>query len=123
MLESILCKVIDSLKQKHSLTKYQTNQLQLALKYWKKDSLVYPSALKSKLNIDIVKMYEILEDIKLMGILERNYEVYCFECSHFKGKILRTPTDMEENFTCDFCNHEFDPIKDTILIYRVIKDE
>ena len=122
MLESILYEVIENLKQKHSLTDYQIQELQLSLKYWYKKTLVYPSALKSKLNVDILKMYEILEDIKSMGILERNYEVYCAKCSHFKGKILRTPTDMDKDLSCDFCNHEFDPLNDTIMIYRVVKE-
>lgn len=123
MLEGISQTVIDNLKQKHSLTDYQTNQLQLSLKHWTKNTLVYPSALKSKLNVEILKMYDMLEDIRAMGILERNYEVYCFKCSHFKGKILKTPTDMPEDLSCDFCNHEFDPLNDTIMIYRVVKDE
>ncbi|SHH90541.1 hypothetical protein SAMN02745135_02616 [Caloranaerobacter azorensis DSM 13643] len=123
MSPDILLNVIENLKTKYNLTEYQIKQLSKSMKTWKLNDRVYPSALKSRINVDIVTMYKILEEIKDMGILETNYEVYCFECSRFKGKLLRTLTDMPEDLTCDFCNHTFDPLEDTIKIYRVIKDE
>lgn len=124
MLESTFSNVMKSLIAKHNLTKYQIDELSKNMKYWRINDLIYPSSLKSKLNIQILKMYEILEDIENMGFLEKNYEIYCFDCSRFKGKILKTLTDdLIKDLTCDFCNKDFDVLSDTIMIYRVVKDE
>ena len=119
MLESTLLNVIESLKIKHKLTAYQERKLTNYMRYWKEDDYIYPGVLKSKLNISIKETYEILEYIKSLGILENVFEVYCKSCSKSKGLYLKSLTDMPEDLSCDFCNHEFNVLEDTIVLYKV----
>lgn len=92
--------------------------------FLKKGHYIYPGQLKSTLNMDIVAVYHLLEAMREKRILERSYEVYCSNCHRFKGEILDSLTQLTLNIaTCDFCNHEFSPIEDTIMIYKVIYDE
>lgn len=123
MLENTLLMHIDSLKEKYNLTSYQIKKLSEQLKYWKKGTLVYPGALKSKINMNIKDVYDILEKFTKDGTLERNYEIYCTECKKFKGKIVRSLSDIPEDCSCDFCDDPIDPLYDTIAIYRVVLDE
>ncbi|WP_252225470.1 hypothetical protein [Clostridium sp. ZBS2] len=120
MLENTLSIVIENLKIKHNLTDYQIKQLSKSMKFWKTGDYIYPGHIKSKLNISIISAYEILETIKLMGILDNVYEVYCRKCSKSKGVFLDTLTDIKEDLCCDFCNYKFDALKDTITLYKVI---
>lgn len=123
MLESTLLNHITILKDKYNLTPYQIKQLSLQLKYWKKNHRVYPGLIKSKLGIDIKNTYSILEYFRSANILERNFELYCSKCHKFKGKVVRALNDIPEDCSCDFCDNTFDPLKDTIVIYRVISNE
>lgn len=120
MLESTLSIALKNLIQKRNLTKRQTDLLNQTFKFLKKGSIIYPGQLKSMLNIEIVEVYRILEGLTEQGLLERNYEIYCSNCHKFKGKILQALTSMNEETACDFCNNTFDPVKDTIMIYRVV---
>lgn len=123
MLKTTSLKLIEDLTKRHKLTEYQIDRLSKLLKFWRKGSIIYPGMLKSKLHISIKETYDILEYMLKEGFLERNFEIYCSECNKFKGKIVRSLTDIPEDCCCEFCNHEIDPITDTIAIYRVIKDE
>ncbi|MGG0480450.1 hypothetical protein ABE039_20780 [Priestia megaterium] len=123
MLENILSTAIKNLTDKHELTEYQVKQLKKYVELWDEGEYIYPSTLKSKLNVDIVKTYKMLEVMRKMGILQRSYEVYCPNCHRFKGKILTTLTEVDPDLNCDFCNHDFDPLEDTIMIYKVLPYE
>lgn len=123
MLENTLSIVIENLKSKHNLKDYQVKQLSRNMKFWKRGDYIYPGHIKSKLNISIIAAYEILETIKSMGILDNVYEVYCRNCSKSKGIFLDTLTDIKEDLSCDFCNHEFNSLEDTIALYKVIINE
>lgn len=114
---------IENLKKKHNLTEYQINNLTELLKYKVKGDLIYPGGLKSKLNIDIKKAYIILEDIKEMGYLTNIFEIYCRSCSKSKGIYVHNLSEIPKDIACDFCNHEFNSLDDTIALYRVIKDD
>lgn len=119
MLESTLLTVIENLKSKHKLTVYQEKKLTEFMRYWKTNDYIYPGVLKSKLNISIQEAYGILEDVKSIGLLENAFEVYCKKCSKSKGIYLRSLTDMPEALSCDFCNHEFNALEDTVVLYKV----
>ncbi|MBR9649461.1 response regulator [Clostridium tyrobutyricum] len=92
-------------------------------KYWIKDQIVYPTYIKSLLYISYRETYEVLDIIKELGILEYNFEIYCSKCEKFQDfKILRSLNEFPEKLYCE-SGHKLDPLKDTVLIYRVIKDE
>lgn len=92
-------------------------------KYWKKDKIVYPTQIKSLLYISYKQTYEILDIIKELGVLEYNFQVYCSECEKFQDfKILKSLNQFPEELYCEG-NHRLSPLKDTVLIYKVIRDE
>lgn len=119
MLESTLLTVTESLRNRYKLTSYQEKKLVEFIRYWKINDYIYPGVLKSKLNISIKDAYEILENIKSMDILENVYEVYCKKCSKSKGVYLKSLNSLPEDISCDFCNHEFNVLNDTIVLYKV----
>jgi hypothetical protein len=124
MLENTLSTVFRNLiTQQHDLTPYQTKQFDAFVKHLKKGDHIYPGQLKSKLNMDIKSVYQTLEGLRERGFLESNYEIYCPDCHRFKGEIVDSLTDIDPDASCDFCNHQFEPTKDTIMIYKVINDE
>lgn len=122
MLENTLSIVIENLRNRHDLTEYQVEKLSKIMKFWKKGDYIYPGHLKSKLNISIIDAYKLLETVKAIGLIDNVYEVYCRKCSKSKGIFLNTLTSMNEDLSCDFCNHEFNSLEDTIALYKVIKD-
>lgn len=123
MLETTLLNIIEILTKRNNLKKIQVKQLELQMKHWQKNTIIYPGMFKSKLFISIESAYDILEFLVSQKILERNYEIYCKNCNKFKGIILRTPSEYKSNMYCDFCNNELAPLEDSIVIYRVICDE
>lgn len=82
--------------------------------------LIYAGHLKSKLYIDIKTSYMLLEELKSLGFLINFYEVYCNSCSKSKGVFLKEISDFKIDSCCDFCNHELDPLKDVIVLYKVV---
>lgn len=124
MLESTLSTAFRNLiTQQHDLTPYQTKQFEAYVKQLGKGDYIYPGHLKSKLNMDIKSIYQVLENLRKQQFIESNFEIYCPECHRFKGKIVESLSDIDPDLSCDFCNHQFEPLTDTIMIYKVINDE
>jgi hypothetical protein len=123
MSPTILLDVKSNLEKASIINAKRIDKLIDNMKYWQKGGIVYPSHVKSVLFSDYKVTYEVLEIIKKMGLLEYNYEIYCTECEKFiDSPILRSLNDFPEKIYCEN-NHKLDPLKDTVLIFRVIKDE
>ncbi|WP_143766333.1 hypothetical protein [Clostridium felsineum] len=92
------------------------------MELWDLNHIVYPSQIKSMLFIKYKSVYEVLDVIRDLGILEYNYQIYCSKCERFLDKkILRSLNEFPEVLYCDE-NHKLKSLEDTILIYRVIKE-
>ena len=123
MLQNTLYNVKENLLKKCILNEKQVDLLIKNMKFWKVGKTIYPSQLKSLLYVDFKKVYEILEFIKKLGILEYNYEIYCSKCDKFiDSPPLKSLNQFPKDLYCDD-NHKLSPLTDTILIYKVICNE
>lgn len=84
--------------------------------------LIYPGTLKSKANLSIDFVYDLLEELRKESYLELMYELYCPTCHKSKGIFLKALTDWAGSKTCDFCNSEIIPLTDSIVLYRVLEN-
>lgn len=62
-----------------------------------------------------------LEELKSKGYLTTIYEVYCNECSRSKGIFLNSISEFNEDYCCDFCNKQLNPMDNLIVLYKVIE--
>lgn len=123
MSPTILLNVKENLEKASIINEKRIGKLLSSMKLWQKEKIIYPSHIKSILLINYAEAYQVLEIVKDMGILEYNYEIYCSECEKFIDlPVLRSLNEFPEKQYCEK-GHKLDPIKDTVLIYRVIKDE
>lgn len=88
-----------------------------------KGTYIYPRIFKRKFNIDMVKAYEILNNLVRLNILKLSFEVYCNKCDKFQNDIYDSLNEIPKNLTCEYCDKDIDFSKDIIVIYRVCSDE
>lgn len=122
MLQNILLQVSENLKKTSDLNEKQIEILIKKMRLWKKNTIVYPSNIKSALYIDYKKTYYILNKIKDMGILDYSYELYCSKCEKFLDKSFDTLNELPKEIYCDE-QHKLNPFSDVIVVYKVIYDE
>lgn len=121
MLPNILLNVKQSLENSQILDDKRIEKLIKNMETWYKNKIIYPSQIKSLLLVDYSDVYKVLELIKEMGILKYNYEIYCSKCEKFVDTyLLNSLNEFPENLYCDSGNHKLDPLKDVILIFKVV---
>ena len=123
MLQTTLCSVEKKLKQASVINDIRINKLIENMEYWHVESIITPSRIKSLLHITYKETYQVLDVIKDMGILRYNFQVYCSECKKFIDRpILQSLAQFPEEDYCEH-GHRLSATRDTVLVYRVIKDE
>ncbi|WP_157998454.1 response regulator [Desulfosporosinus sp. OT] len=111
-----------SLTSSQILSKGNSAKFIELIQRYNKGELVYPGVLIRKLGISQTQAYKVLDMLKEQGILEINYEVYCHECSQFKGPIYETFGKIPEELDCECCGVKLDPLNNSIVIYKMIAD-
>lgn len=91
-------------------------------KNYKKNMWIYPGVLKRKFSLSLVETYEFLAALEKKEILQSYYELYCSNCQKSMGTV-RLFNELPETFECELCHNELNTIENTILIYKVIKDD
>lgn len=123
MSPDILCSVKENLQQNLKINNTRIDKLITNMRLWKVDRIVYPNRIKSLLMISYEETYKILDLIKSMGILEYNYEIYCSECERFLDMHrMDSLNQFPDEAYCE-SGHLLSPLKDTVLVYKVVKDE
>lgn len=122
MSPDILLSVREKLTNSKLLDKKQLDKFLDILKLYRTNKIIYPGVIIREVNIPVEKVYEVLGELVAIGILEMNYELYCHNCKHFKGKIYRSLASIPKELTCDECDKDLNKLDDTILIFRVIAD-
>lgn len=77
--------------------------------------------ISDKINIDIIDVYKELEKYETSGVLEYNFIKYCKSCN-ITGSIYRSLNQIENDFKCSSCFSKLDYFKDTILVFRKVKE-
>lgn len=91
-------------------------------KHYKYDMWVYPGTLKRKFCISISDTYKLLNELEKQGILKSYYELYCNHCQKSMG-VVQVFNELPETFLCELCGLELPSLENSILIYKVIKDD
>lgn len=84
---------------------------------------LYPRVVKRKFNIDMVKVYEILNQLVKYNVLSLAFEIYCNECDKFQNYVYDSLNEIPKNIACEYCGKDIDFNKDIIVVYRVCKNE
>jgi len=90
------------------------------LPLYNKDDIIYPGTLIRQLNINMKQAYQLLELLESMGVLERNFEIYCSGCNKYTGAVYRTIKEVPDDLLCEECEKEINPLEDTIIVYRML---
>ena len=89
---------------------------------YKKDMWIYPGILKRKFSLSIEEVYDVLNDLEEKGILESYYEIFCGICQKSIG-IVHLFNELPETVECEICHGEIPALENSLLIYKVIRDD
>lgn len=121
MSQNTLCSVRELLMKNTNLNKVRCDKLLEHMQMWDINLIIYPSRIKSLLRISFNETYEILDILKDAEILTYNYQIYCSKCKRFIDRpVLLSLNQFPEEIYCDE-GHELNPIRDVVLVYRVIE--
>ncbi|HCW53410.1 MAG TPA: hypothetical protein DG753_06675 [Clostridium sp.] len=88
-----------------------------------KGTSLYPRAIGRKFNIDMAKVYEILNQLVKNNILSLSFEIYCNDCDKFQNHVYDSLNEIPNDITCEYCGKNIDFNKDIIVVYKVCKNE
>lgn len=88
-----------------------------------KGMYLYPRVIRRKFNIDMAKIYEILNYLVKYNILSLAFEIYCNDCDKFQNEVYDSLNEVPKNITCEYCGKDIDFNKDIIVVYKVHKSE
>lgn len=91
-------------------------------KKYKKDMWIYPGVLKRCFSMDIQDVYILLLELERKKILQSYYELYCSQCQKSMG-IVELFNEIPDFFECELCHAELPAVENSILIYKVIRDD
>lgn len=91
-------------------------------KNYKKNMWIYPGVLKRKFSLSLPEIYNFLSDLEKQGILQSYYELYCSTCQKSMGTV-RLFNELPDTFECELCHRELLSLENSILIYKVIRDD
>ncbi|MED1602648.1 hypothetical protein [Alkalihalophilus marmarensis] len=95
------------------------------LRFYKSGDIIYPGALIRKTNLSMKNVYILLESIESIGLIERNFEVFCPKCKRYTGDVYETLNQIPNELFCGECGNELgiDPLDNTIVVYKVLVDK
>ena len=120
MLGATSSKLIRSWANQLQLNRYQTNQLFDFFEVKEVGDFIYPGVLKSRINVDIVDVYRLLEILKDEHFLTPLFEIYCSSCHKTTGKFITTLSEYAGPEECEHCSNQINIFTDSIVLYRII---
>lgn len=91
-------------------------------KHYRKDMWIYPGVLKRKFSLELSEAYRFLNELEKQGILQSYYELYCSQCQKSMGTV-ELFNELPDFFECELCHTELSALENSILIYKVIRDD
>lgn len=92
------------------------------LKNYKCGTYIYPGVLKRKFDIPIEKIYELLNEMEKVGVLQSYYELVCGNCQKIMGTV-RLFNELPDKFVCEICGEELATLSNSVLIYKVVASD
>ena len=122
MLQSTLAKIEALINQNELINNVDSKKVSNLLNYYKKDMWIYPSVLKRKLQVDIKTAYSILNLLEDQDLIERYYELYCFDCQHSTGLLKKTMNEITDEFECDTCQRTLFALENCRVVFVVVTE-
>lgn len=121
MSPAILATVKNLFVNNTGLDEEKISSIIIFLRYYKTGEYIYPGNIKRKFKLSMDEVYNLMHLLEINKIVETNYELYCFACNKTNGTAV-VFNELPENFYCECCHEEINTIRNTIIIYKVIKD-
>lgn len=122
MLQSTLAKIETLINQNELMNNIDSKKVSNLLNHYKKDMWIYPSVLKRKLQVDIKTAYSILNLLEDQDLIERYYELYCFDCQHSTGLLKKTMNEIPDEFECDTCQRTLFALENCRVVFVVVTE-
>ena len=126
MLQSTLAKIEALINQNELINNVDSKKVSNLLNYYKKDMWIYPSVLKRKLQVDIKTAYSILNLLEDQDLIERYYELYCFDCQHSTGLLKKTMNLFVAKIgfivECDTCQRTLFALENCRVVFVVVTE-
>lgn len=122
MLQSTLAKIEALINQNELINNVDSKKVSNLLNYYKKDMWIYPSVLKRKLQVDIKTAYSILNLLEDQDLIERYYELYCFDCQRSTGLLKKTMNEIPDEFECDTCQRTLFALENCRVVFVVVTE-
>lgn len=122
MLQSTLAKIEALINQNELINNVDSKKVSNLLIHYKKDMWIYPSVLKRKLQVDIKTAYSILNLLEDQDLIERYYELYCFDCQHSTGLLKKTMNEIPDEFECDTCQRTLFALENCRVVFVVVAE-
>ena len=122
MSSDLLEKIEEIIRSQLSLDDLKVNNLINFFKKYKVDKWIYPGVIKRNLQISIIDVYLLLDLLSKEGLLKGYYELWCGQCQKTNG-IVSTFSELPDSFECENCLEKLPTLENSVLIYKVIKDE
>lgn len=120
MAESRLIEIKDILTKNPTINNDFIDKFIKIIATWEVGTIVYPGVLKEDLNVEYSTIYNILDEIRDMGILQYRFEIYCTCCDKVVGdKLLESLNQFPEKLYCDK-GHKLNPLDNAIVLYEVV---
>ncbi len=122
MLQSTLAKIETLINQNELMNNIDSKRVSNLLIHYKKDMWIYPSVLKRKLQVDLRTAYSILDLLEDQDLIERYYELYCFDCQHSTGLLKKTMNEIPDKFECDTCQRALFALENCRVVFVVVAE-
>ena len=122
MLQSTLAKIETLINQNELMNNIDSKRVSNLLIHYKKDMWIYPSVLKRKLQVDLRTAYSILNLLEDQDLIERYYELYCFDCQHSTGLLKKTMNEIPDKFECDTCQRTLFALENCRVVFVVVAE-
>lgn len=122
MLQSTLEKIETLINQNKLMNNVNPKNVSNLLMHYKKDMWIYPSVLKRELEISVNTAYNILNVLEDASIIERYYELYCFDCQRSTGLFKRTINEIPDEFECDNCQKTLLALENCRVVFMVVAE-
>ncbi len=83
---------------------------------------VYPGVLKRRFSLDIGTVYALFAALEREGVLQSYYEMYCSHCQKSIGTAVLF-NQLPDTFECEICHSELPALENSVVIYKVIRDD
>lgn len=122
MLYNTLSSIEIVLQKQLNINKDEALKICSFFKHYKKNMWIYPGTLKRKFSLDIKSIYILLDSLVEQGILTRYYQLYCGYCQKPMG-LVKNFNELPDTFFCEQCERELLSIENTLVIYKVVRDD